>query len=217
VPKPRPERRTALRKSLRLSQVAKGAFDLAGRVFQTTWIAAKWLFGTLFGLLIVVATLFGLIVVKPNVVVLPPTESTDFQRPFFAAFVITNQSPLPIFSVTAECTHVGVRGHAALPQAASTKNPYVFNAKARLLAFSIDEMSSQESQTFECDEFKDFTVNNQSLPVSLCILHMVVKMRAFRIFPWTSEFDFVGKAGDDKRIHWNYAPMPEVHSARVGD
>jgi hypothetical protein len=186
------------------------AAGVAGRFLKGIWKIATWLFGTLFGWALVIATLFGLIVLMPNVAVFPPSEGVDPMKPFHVSFVVTNQASLPIYSVVAACGEADIGANMIPPYKASPEHPLTWGGLFKKSSFSAEKLAAQESHTFQCEEFWDFHFNGRPIPATSCSITINLTMRILHIIPWSTHSDFVGELGDDKLIHWQFKPMQEV-------
>lgn len=187
----------------------KDVASVLRRLLRGFWIFLHWLFGTLFGWAIVVATLLGFLALMPNVTLQPPSEGVDPLKPFHAPFVITNASSIPVYSVTVYCKEPGVGIHQQVQQEGSLpEHPIVFDVKGKLSVFSTDRLAA-DSETFQCDNFSNLTVNGRPVPANRCDVMIQVKMRILHVIPWSIQSDFVGELGDDSLIHWKFKPVQE--------
>jgi hypothetical protein len=205
VPKARRSRRSTDRIIVPLE---KDTVGVARWLLTGLWICLRSLFGTLFGWALVVATLLGLIALAPNVSLQPPSEGADPLEPFHAPFVISNQSTIPIYSVSATCALPGIGANEIPPEAPSAEHPVIVKAFMKVPVFSAPRLT-QDSKTFQCDNFRSITMNGRPIPVRSCKVTIQVKMRILHIIPWSLQSEFVGELGKDNLIHWKFAPMQE--------
>jgi hypothetical protein len=209
---PRPQQKGSRLPARRESPKPRSAKAVPGLVRQlprAIWIFLKWLFGSLLGWMVLLATLLGFLALVPNVAVQAPNEAVDPINPFHASFSITNNSNISIFAVGASCTDPGIEGRLPGSEAPTPQHPLTLDTSSKLSDFYTNKMSSQQSATFACESFTGLTFNGVRIPVDSCSVTIKISTKILYLIPWHTYFKFIGEIREDGKIHWHAPALLE--------
>lgn len=153
------------------------------------------------------------LLLTPDIVLSPPVLGADYRQPYDQPFVISNNSSLPVYDVSATCD--GPSGISGVP---ASGEPSLDPSQSFSIGgwfkignnFNAAKLKRHEHREFTCGSWILTEQTGQPIIMNRASITVVVKFRTIPFIPWTitNSTYFNGELGNDWKFHWKESPLP---------